>query len=128
MKVLSVGEVLWDVFPDREFLGGAPLNVCANLRRAGDEAVLLSAVGDDVRGRAVLDAMNSLGLSTRFMQVVKGAANTGLNQVQGGAAQDLARGVGTTVVNAQDNQTGGLSTVILLDAPYDFDVFVEKPF
>ncbi len=74
MKVLSVGEVLWDVFPDREFLGGAPLNVCANLRRAGDEAVLLSAVGDDVRGHAVLDAMLSLDLSTEFMQVVTGTS------------------------------------------------------
>lgn len=74
MKVLSIGEVLWDVFPDREFLGGAPLNVCANLHRAGDEAALLSAVGDDVRGAAVLDAMESLGLPKEFMQVVKGAA------------------------------------------------------
>ena len=74
MKVLSIGEILWDVFPDKEFLGGAPLNVCANLRRAGDEAALLSAVGDDVRGQAVLDAMASLGLSKEFMQVVRGAA------------------------------------------------------
>lgn len=74
MKVLSIGEVLWDVFPDKEFLGGAPLNVCANLRRAGDEAALLSAVGDDVRGHAVLEAMKSLGLSTAFLQVVEGVA------------------------------------------------------
>ena len=71
LKVLSVGEVLWDVFPDKEFLGGAPLNVCANLRRAGDEAALLSAVGDDIRGHAVLDAMVSLGLLTDFIQVVQ---------------------------------------------------------
>ena len=68
MKLLSIGEVLWDVFADRESLGGAALNVCANLRRCGDEAVLVSAVGDDARGAAALTAMNALGLSTKFVQ------------------------------------------------------------
>lgn len=70
MKVLSIGEVLWDVFPDREFLGGAPLNVCANLNRFGDQALLLSAVGEDAHGHAALQAMEALGLTTELMQTV----------------------------------------------------------
>jgi len=70
MKVLSIGEVLWDVFADQEFLGGAPLNVCANLGRCGDEAVLVSAVGYDTRGQMVLEAMKALGLSTSFLQTI----------------------------------------------------------
>ena len=70
MRLLSVGEVLWDVFAERESLGGAALNVCAHLRRCGDEAVLVSAVGDDVRGSAALEAMKALGLSTQFVQRV----------------------------------------------------------
>ncbi len=70
MKVLSIGEVLWDVFPEREFLGGAPLNVCANLLRCGDEAALVSAVGNDPRGRAALSAMDLLGLTTVFVRTM----------------------------------------------------------
>jgi fructokinase len=64
MRVWSIGEVLWDVFPDQERLGGAALNFCANLQRLGDSATLLSAVGKDIRGRTALEQMRSLGLST----------------------------------------------------------------
>ena len=68
MKVLSIGEILWDVMGEREFLGGAPLNVCANLQRCGDQAWLISAVGDDSRGAKALEAMTALGLDTKFIQ------------------------------------------------------------
>jgi fructokinase len=67
MLVWSVGEVLWDLFPDQERLGGAPLNVCANLQRLGDHGVMLSGVGKDERGRLALDRMRSLGLGTEFV-------------------------------------------------------------
>jgi fructokinase len=70
MRVWSVGEVLWDVFPDEERFGGAPLNFCANLRRMGDQAELISAVGDDVRGHLALERMRTLGLSTRWVRTV----------------------------------------------------------
>jgi fructokinase len=67
MLVWSVGEVLWDVFPDEERFGGAPLNFCANLQRLGDHGVMLSGVGKDERGRLALDRMRSLGLGTEFV-------------------------------------------------------------
>lgn len=74
MRVWSVGEVLWDVFPDQERFGGAPLNFCANLRRMGDDATLLSAVGDDEHGRLALETMRSLGLKTEHVAVIAGVA------------------------------------------------------
>jgi fructokinase len=70
MLVCSVGEVLWDVFPDKERFGGAALNFCAHLQRLGDRATLLSAVGKDERGRMALERMHSLGLSTEGVQEV----------------------------------------------------------
>lgn len=85
MRVWSVGEVLWDVFPDGERFGGAPLNFCANLGRMGDEATLLSAVGDDEHGRLALETMRGLGLSVEHVRVVSGSATgtavitTGMN-------------------------------------------------
>jgi fructokinase len=69
MRVLSIGEVLWDVFPNHELLGGAALNFCVNLHRLGQSAVLLTAVGRDDRGRLARQTMESLGLTTDFVQV-----------------------------------------------------------
>lgn len=71
MVAISVGEVLWDIFSDRELLGGAPLNFCANLQRLGDKAMLLSAVGQDERGRLALERMRLLGLNTDGLQQVR---------------------------------------------------------
>jgi len=70
MLAFSIGEVLWDVFPRSELFGGAPLNFCANLQRLGDQAVLLSAVGDDERGRTALERMAALGLTTEGVRRV----------------------------------------------------------
>ncbi len=70
MRVISLGEVLWDVFQDREFLGGAPLNFSANTQRLGNSALLLSGVGDDARGRRAAAQMSAMGLSTEFLQIV----------------------------------------------------------
>jgi fructokinase len=64
MVVCGLGEVLWDVFPDQEQFGGAPLNFCANLQRLGHHATLLSAVGQDERGRVAIEPMRQLGLNT----------------------------------------------------------------
>ena len=47
MKLLSFGEVLWDVYPDARFIGGAPMNVAAHMAKQGHDSYLLSAVGND---------------------------------------------------------------------------------
>jgi fructokinase len=70
VKVWSIGEMLWDVFPDQERFGGAALNFCANLQRMGNTATLVSAVGRDPRGELALARMRTLGLSTRFISVI----------------------------------------------------------
>ena len=71
MKILSIGEVLWDVFDhDREFVGGAPLNVSAHVRRLGHTVALLSAVGKDHRGDETRTQIRALGLSTDLIQSV----------------------------------------------------------
>ncbi len=105
MKVLSIGEVLWDVFEDNEFLGGAPLNVCANLHRCGDEAMLVSAVGEDQRGHSALAAMNAFGLSTRFMQTAVGRPT----------------GIATVVKNAEGEP------VFTIERPAAFDSIKLSP-
>jgi fructokinase len=64
-RPLIVGEVLFDCFPGGvNKLGGAPFNVAWHLRALGLDPLLLSAVGNDEAGDAVLEAMSSWGLDT----------------------------------------------------------------
>jgi fructokinase len=69
MRVLGIGELLWDLFPDGPRLGGAPFNVIADLRRLGHPAAFVTAVGDDDLGRAALAAAADFDIDTRFISV-----------------------------------------------------------
>ena len=70
MRIVSAGEVLWDVIGDQEFLGGAPLNFSVSSQRLGNEVALVSAVGADLRGERAIQAIEALGLNTKFIGVV----------------------------------------------------------
>ena len=67
MRLIAVGEILWDLFGDRECLGGAVLNMAAQAARLGHDVALVSAVGEDERGRRALARARELGLATRFV-------------------------------------------------------------
>lgn len=62
------GEVLWDVFPDGERIGGAPLNVAQRLSSFNNQVTIISAVGNDSKGKQLLDYLNSKNLNTEFIQ------------------------------------------------------------
>lgn len=71
MKIVSIGEVLWDVIGDEEHLGGAPFNFSAHARKLGHEVYFVSAVGCDERGDRVLERMAEMELSTCFVRRVE---------------------------------------------------------
>ncbi len=62
MKVLSFGEILFDVFDGSEKLGGAPLNFCADMVRLGAEGYMLSAFSRDRLGNNAAEAMKKIGI------------------------------------------------------------------
>lgn len=72
MKIVSIGEVLWDVIGDQEHLGGAPFNFAAHARKLGHDVHFVSAVGCDERGDRALERMARMGLSTRFVRRAEG--------------------------------------------------------
>lgn len=72
MAILCTGEVLWDVFGEKEFLGGAPLNFAVTLMRLGHPVALLTAVGNDERGRRALEYIRSHRLPAEWVQAVPG--------------------------------------------------------
>ena len=47
MKVLSFGEILCDIYPDKKHIGGAPFNFAAHLAKHGEEVYMLSCLGKD---------------------------------------------------------------------------------
>jgi fructokinase len=85
MRIVAIGELLWDVFPDSERLGGAAFNFAAHARRLGHDVVFLSAVGDDERGRAAIARAAAIGLPVEHIRQVAGAP-TGTVTVQLDAA------------------------------------------
>jgi fructokinase len=81
MRIVAIGEILWDVFEDSEKLGGAPLNFSVHASRLGHQVSFVSAVGDDPRGRTALARVAELGLSTEFIQTAPRTA-TGMVSVR----------------------------------------------
>ena len=58
-KAVCFGEILYDVFPDRERIGGAPLNVASRLSGLGISTEMISKVGDDEKGEKLISYLES---------------------------------------------------------------------
>jgi fructokinase len=88
MRAVSWGEVLWDLFPDAERLGGAPANVAYHLAALGRETALVSRVGDDPAGRRAREALAGAGVDVSAVQT-DGERPTGAVEVrlEGGEAR-----------------------------------------
>ncbi len=67
-KVVGLGEVLWDLLPDRTCLGGAPANFAYITTLFGDQGIVASRVGEDAHGLEALRRMPDLGLSIDQVQ------------------------------------------------------------
>jgi fructokinase len=52
MRVISIGEVLWDVLEDKEHLGGAPFNFAAHLKKAWSRCSIRQRRGSRLARRA----------------------------------------------------------------------------
>ena len=81
MRIVSIGEILWDVIGPTEYLGGAPLNFAAHAHKLGHEVALVSGVGDDERGHRALHDLQERGVSAEFVQVRRGK-RTGTAEVE----------------------------------------------
>lgn len=71
--IVGLGESLFDVFPDRAILGGAPLNVAYHAHQlcsaSGGRGVVASRAGTDELGRRMLEELRTRGLTTDFLQI-----------------------------------------------------------
>ncbi len=72
-RILSCGEVLWDLFPEGARFGGAPANFACHAAIFGGNVSILSAVGTDARGDEALAILRSFGLDTALVQRIADA-------------------------------------------------------
>jgi fructokinase len=73
MNIISIGEILWDVFEKEEHIGGACFNFAAHAARLGHNVLFISSVGEDERGERALKRATELGLSTEYIRRTKEA-------------------------------------------------------
>jgi len=106
LKIISIGEVLWDVMGEQEYLGGTAFNFAAHLRKLGHEVAFISGIGDDERGRKILRRMDEMDLSARFVRQV----------------EDHATGIVTVTLT----KNGQPSFVLHRPAAYDFPQLTEN--
>jgi len=68
MNITSIGEILFDMYPNHKRLGGAPLNFIYHVKKLTDSGNIISRVGKDVLGNKVINDLNHAGISTDFIQ------------------------------------------------------------
>lgn len=91
-NIACFGEVLWDVFPTHENIGGAPLNVAMRLKCFGNNVAMISAIGTDTKGTVLLDFIKKNGVNTGCVKLhntyATGSVKVTLNQ-KGSATYDI---------------------------------------
>ena len=88
---LVVGEALVDVVPGpdgapRDLPGGSPANVAITLGRLGREVRLATTLGDDDRGRAVRDWLQSSGVTVDAVAPASGRTSSAVVTLDDGGA------------------------------------------
>lgn len=62
--VVGIGEALWDMLPDGKKIGGAPANFAYHVSQFGLPGRVVSAIGDDLPGREIVENFHGKGLDT----------------------------------------------------------------
>lgn len=69
--ILSIGEILFDIFPEYRRIGGAPFNFAFHLKKLGVPVRFISRVGKDTEGEEIYSKIKEYGFSTDDLQVDK---------------------------------------------------------
>lgn len=68
-KIVAFGEIVWDMLPEGKVLGGTPSNLAYRCNAMGENAHLLSRVGNDELGQAALAKLKELEISDTNVQL-----------------------------------------------------------
>lgn len=68
-KIVCFGETLWDIFPDRKVIGGAPLNVALRMHSLGADVSVISRIGKDEDGTKLLNFLHAHHIDSGRIQI-----------------------------------------------------------
>ena len=68
-KITAIGEILYDIYPEKKRLGGAPFNFIYHIWKITGNANFISSVGDDENGKEILGFLNSAGFNTNYISI-----------------------------------------------------------
>lgn len=68
-KLVCYGEILWDVLPSGELPGGAPMNVAYHLHKLNQDVSLITAIGNDFHGTALVNLLRKWGIGTAHCHI-----------------------------------------------------------
>lgn len=60
--IAGIGELLWDVLPDGEVIGGAPVNFAYHVSALGAKGIPITTIGGDARGQKALAELQKRGV------------------------------------------------------------------
>jgi len=106
MKILAFGEIIFDIVNGNASMGGAPLNFCAHAVRAGAQAYLMSAVGNDAYGIEARQKIAYYGVDDTYV--------------------GTAEGYPTGTCNVQLNEKGEPTYLLAEDTAYDYIPMPEE--
>lgn len=67
-KIVSVGEILFDCYPDVKHLGGAPFNFICHINKLTGSGDFISGIGEDKDGKEITGFLRKNNLNTEFLQ------------------------------------------------------------
>ncbi len=100
LKVVAIGEILWDIFGETKYLGGAPFNFSYFAGVLGEESRMISRIGDDELGREILTILEEKGINCDHIQI------------------DRVHSTGTVLVDTSNPKSPGFD--IVEDVAYDY--------
>ncbi len=68
-NITAIGEILFDVYPDKKKLGGAPFNFIYHIINLTGEGNFVSKVGKDELGNEILMFLKAHNISSKYIQV-----------------------------------------------------------
>jgi len=71
LKMVGLGEILWDMLPEGKQLGGAPANFAYHAQALGAKGIVVSCVGDDELGRQILNRLDEMRIDREHVAVDK---------------------------------------------------------
>ncbi len=69
--IAGIGELLWDVLPEGEIIGGAPVNFAYHVTALGTRGIPISTIGRDARGRKALAELQNRGVDISAISIAE---------------------------------------------------------